>query len=724
MKPSHLNRLRTELVCCEARNPAFQVGRGVLTAPVPGGLGTARLTLGSWAVSPTGEGAGRHTRGRVCSPSPIAALLRSLVLALALTAAAADFSAWPQRQELRVPAPGLIKLSLPLDTLDAARAGLEDLRLLDPQGNEVPYLVERFARPQGVTRPARTFKAILESGMTVLTLETGFAQPIDAVTLETPAASFIKPVQLEGSLDGVMWQSLARGVPIFRQSGGAVQLQLAVREGTWPFLRLTVDDRGSAPIPFAGAHVRAALPDGSPGEAIDVQIVERYEAATQTRLELKLPATHLTLAELSIETTDPLFTRPVTLAACQLVENAVKEQPLTRGTVYRVALPGQPISANLAIPIEAPVLSRELVLLIDNGSSPPLNITAVRAARRPTYLVFLARQAGTHAVLTGNRLAEAPRYDLVGLAASLQGVEVLALAMSAVAPNPSFRPAETLPQVPDRGTTLDVSAWKYRKQVQVTGRGVQQLELDLEVLSRASASFHDLRLMRDGEQLPYLVEHTSLRRIVEPVAVLAPDPKRPRASRWSVQLPQRSLPLEELRVTTRTPLFERHVVLLEEAQDGRGARYVRSLGQAHWTRTPERTGERFSLALATSPESDRLLLETDNGDNPAIELGGFEFTYPATRLIFKVSDTEGLYLYYENREVAAPRYDLALVAESFMAADRRVARLGPEEQLKGSRWMAGAPLAGMKGVLFWGVLGLVVIVLLVVISRLLPKGVD
>jgi hypothetical protein len=230
--------------------------------------------------------------------------------------------------------------------------------------------------------------------------------------------------------------------------------------------------------------------------------------------------------------------------------------------------------------------------------------------------------------------------------------------------------------------------------------------------------------MRDGEQLPYLVERTSLRRIVEPVVAPVPDPKRPRVSRWSIQLPQRSLPLEELRITTRTALFERQVELYEEAQDGHGARYVRSLGQAHWTRTPERTEERFSLALAGSPESDRLFLETDNGDNPALELGGFEFTYPATRLIFKVSDADGLYLYYGNREVSAPRYDLALVADSLMRADKRVAGLGGAEQLKGARWTEGEPLAGAKGLMFWGVLGLVVIVLLVVISRLLPKGLE
>jgi hypothetical protein len=640
------------------------------------------------------------------------------------TTPAADFSAWQHRQELRVPTPGLIKLNLPIDTLDAARPGLEDLRMLDPEGHEVPYLLERSSRAGRVTRDAKAFKAVLETSATVLTLETGFTQSIDAITLETPAASFIKPVKIEGSQDGAKWQPLAQGLPLFRQPSGASQLQLPVPDGTWPFLRLTVDDRGSPPIPFTGAQVRTASPEAVPSEAIAIEIVERHETATQTHLLLKLGAAHLTLADLTLETVEPLFTRPVTLATRQLAENVLKEQPLTRGTLYRVAVEGQPASASLTLPVEAQLPSRELILLIANGSSPPLNISSVRATRRLTGLLLLAKLAGTHSVLTGNRLATAPRYDLAALSTNLKGVAVSPLALSAVAPNPAFHPPETLPQVQDRGTALDVPAWKYRKRVQFTGRGVQQLELDPDVLSHASPSFQDLRLMRNGQQLPYLIERTSLPRVVEPVVVPASDPKRPRISRWSLQVPRRSLPLEELRVMPRTPLFEREVVLYEETHDERGARYHRSLGQARWIRTPEQADSRLVLTLSSPPVSDRLFLETDNGDNPAIDLHGFQLSYPVTRLLFKVNDPADLFLCYGNREAAPPRYDLALVAEQFLAAERSIAKAGPEEQLKGSSWTEGRPLAGVKGILFWGVLALVVIALLVVISRLLPKGVD
>lgn len=122
--------------------------------------------------------------------------------------------------------------------------------------------------------------------------------------------------------------------------------------------------------------------------------------------------------------------------------------------------------------------------------------------------------------------------------------------------------------------------------------------------------------------------------------------------------------------------------------------------------------------------SDRVFLETDNGDNPAIDLHGFQFSFPVTRLLLRVTDPSDLLLYYGNREAVPPRYDLALVAVQFLAAEKSMAKPGLEGQLKGGSWMEGPPVAGVKGILFWGVQGLVVIALLVVISRLLPKGVD
>lgn len=642
---------------------------------------------------------------------------------LALTTAghAASFSDWQHRQTLRIPSSGLVKLSLPIDTLDAARPGLEDLRVVDVSGNEVPYVVERPAPPGERVREARSVQVTLSASATVVTIETGLTERLEGVTLASPATSFVKAVQIEGSVDQKSWRTLARGVPIFRQPNGAGQLRLSVPAGVWPFLRLTVDDRRTPPVPFTGARVTAAAPAPLPAEPVPVRVVARTESPGETRLALDLGGARLHLAALEIESPDPLFTRKLALAARRFEDGVIREAALAHGVIYRIAVEGQPVSAQLRVPLEIETPARELLVLIHNEDSPPLSISAVRAERRPVYLVFLARQAGSYAVLTGNRRATAPRYDVASLGANLRGASASRLHVSPLEANPDLRPGEVLPEIPMTGPALDVSGWVHRKRAQSSRPGVQQLELDLEVLSRAQPDFADLRLMSDGRQVPYILEHTSLTRPVAPELAPADDPRRPRISRWSLRLPHPALPLTRLVCTVRTALFRREMVLSEEVPDDRGERHPRQLGRGAWVQTPDRASRDFGLALTGRPATDTLILETNDGDNPPIQLDRCQLLHPVTRLIFKAAPDTPIHLYYGNPTAAPARYDLGLVAAQLLAADRIDASLRAAEPLLADSWREKARAVGRSGVVFWGVLALVVLGLLIVIARLLPK---
>jgi hypothetical protein len=256
---------------------------------------------------------------------------------------------WKNVQQLDVTQPGLIKISLPTDVLNAARPGLEDLRIIDNAGREVPYLIERPVGNPVVLRGVKGFLVRIEGRSTVITIETGVSQPIEALTLETPAPSFIKAVTVEGSTDQRNWQAITNGQPVFRQPNGASQLRVAFAAGVWPFLRVTVDDRRAEAIPFTGARLHAAAGEPAPVEPLPVKIADRTDDG-QTRSTLDLGAAHLTLSSLRIETTDPLFMRAVNLAVRQVAENAITESVLGRDTVYRVDVEGLQTAERIEIP--------------------------------------------------------------------------------------------------------------------------------------------------------------------------------------------------------------------------------------------------------------------------------------------------------------------------------------------------------------------------------------
>lgn len=280
---------------------------------------------------------------------------------------------------------------------------------------------------------------------------------------------------------------------------------------------------------------------------------------------------------------------------------------------------------------------------------------------------------------------------------------------------------ETSPTAQALGSPLDVSAWTYRKPVTVTRSGVQQLELDPEVLSRAQPDFADLRLLHDGDQVPYILERTTLQRALTPHVIATNDAHNPKLSRWIIQLPQPSLPLTRLTCTAKTSLFQREMTAYEAAHDERGEAYQHVLGRASWTRTSSWWKRDLSLAFDSSPQSDTVILETDNGDNPPIELENFQFSYPATRILFKANPGDKFFLYYGNPNVNSPQCDLNLVAGDLLAASKSDCPLGAEDQLR-KPWQSELKKAGKGGVVFWAALGLVVVVLLVVIARLLPNS--
>jgi hypothetical protein len=651
--------------------------------------------------------------------------LRGLCLATilwAISSRAVELPAgWRHVQTFNIQSAGMVKFSLPIATLDAARPGLEDLRLCDDAGAEIPFLIEHPTASPRVIRRARSFQVSLQPNTTVITLETGLTEPIEAVTLETPANNFLKAVKVEGSRDGRGWQTLAVGQPIFQQAGGASELRAAFPVGTWPGLRLTVDDGRTGAIPFTGARVHTAVGETSPGETLDAGIAERYENPGETRLRLNLGAANLDLAALQLETTEPLFTRSVTVAVAQVTDEAIREQSVSQGVIYRVKIDGQAASSNLTVNVGGQIRSRELLVLIRNEDSPPLTVSAVRVERRPVQLVFRARAAGAFHLLTGNRNCAAPRYDLAALSANLKSIPVSPVPLSALAENPGYRAPEVLPELGTNGTTLDVSAWRFRKAVKLTHSGVQLMEFDADVLAHAQSNFQDVRLLRAGQQVPYILERTSITRANAPSVVATNDAKDKALGRWRIQLPRAGLPLTRLSFTTRSALFDRNFVLYETASDERGEKFQREIGRVSWVRTSERQGRERVLNFETTPVGDVLWLETNNGDNAPVELDHFRVFHPVTRMLFKAEVDDDLMLYYGQPKAGAPRYDLSLVAGQLLAAEKNPVTLVAEEQLRAAPW-SERELPGTGGVLLWGILAVVVVGLLLVIAWLLPKS--
>ncbi len=638
------------------------------------------------------------------------------------TAQAITPNEWKFKQSVDVPTAGLVRLNIPPETLEAARPGLEDLRLLDATGAEVPFLIERPAPVAASTFQPKQFQTSLAPGATVLTIETGSTLSLREIRLEPAGGGeFLKAVKVEGSHDGKKWSSLADGQPIFRTRTGEASLRIAISPGAWEFLRCMIDDSRTAAIPFTGAQLETAGVE-SPTEPLAVKIRSRDEGSGVTRLALDLGASNLTPAFLRLETPEKLFTRSVSVAVPTVDGNDIKEKAIASTVIYRVELNGRGES-HLDIPIDAAVPSRELLLLVANGDSPPLALDQIQAQRRLVQLTFLAKQAGSYQLLSGNRQCAAPNYDLSSLSAELKGASGTALRPSPLTPMPEYKAADNLGMLASKGAPIDTSGWKFHKKLDPFGAGARQVEFDLDVLAGAARDFRDVRIVRDGKQVPFVLERTSISRSVTIVPKPEPEPdkERPTVSRWSLKLPRAGLPVTRVVATAAPGLFQRDMRLFEAVTSEHGDSYPRQLASGRWQQLPDQPTHDYVLQVNEAPTADTLTLETDNGDNPPIELRGFAAYYPVTRAVFVATgdSTEPLWLYYGNPEASAPRYDVSLMANQLLGAERQTVAAGAEE--KGTTSAVVTTLSGARRYIFWGTLAVAVATLLIVISRLLPK---
>ncbi|PYL02114.1 MAG: hypothetical protein DME32_07505, partial [Verrucomicrobia bacterium] len=296
---------------------------------------------------------------------------------------------WQYRQSIDVPATGLVRINLPLETSNIARPDLSDLRIIDSNEKEIPFLIDQPVPRQESSVLAKDFRPEITSAETRLLITTDADLTIAGIMLETPAsANFIKAARVEGSNDQKDWRTLTSGAPLFRMGNGATNLRVAFPEGRWQFLRVVVDDNRTPPIPWTNARLIVAG-SRAPTEPVSVTIKSRDENPGMTRLGIDLGAANLRMASIRIGTSEPVFTRTVKVAAPELSAQNLQEETLSSEVLYRVDLNGK-VEARLDLPIDKQIFGRELVLLIDNGDSPPLLVSEVRADRRITRLIFFA----------------------------------------------------------------------------------------------------------------------------------------------------------------------------------------------------------------------------------------------------------------------------------------------------------------------------------------------
>ena len=270
------------------------------------------------------------------------------------------------------------------------------------------------------------------------------------------------------------------------------------------------------------------------------------------------------------------------------------------------------------------------------------------------------------------------------------------------------------------GAAIDTSLFRHLRNVPPGDAGLVVLTLDAAALAGSAGPrgrFADVRIIdAHGRQVPYLVERRN-----EPHSLDVPLDRmtKPRAagpqSVYRLTMPFASLPEARLILSTELRVFDRHVTVGVERAADRSHRdvWIEDLASERWVHADrERPAPSLALSIPTTAATS-LVVAIDEGDNSALSLGPARLLLPSYRLRFYRGAGEPLQLAYGRDDLAAPRYDLALLTPQVLGVTpTEVTAEGEADRARPGAGALSSPW------LFYAVLGIAVLVLLVFVVRL------
>lgn len=639
------------------------------------------------------------------------------------------------------------RLDVPPAFLSAsARGDLDDLRLFDGSGREVPYLIVRPPAPEPEwAEPDRILP--IPTTKTYSGFEVDLGEPYEVAGLEVHFSrhGFVKKVRVDASGDRQRWATVLADETLYDLPVGSAvcrgascpegiarrELRFEATRARW--LRVVVDDRRT-PRMGLPERARALLAAGAPppGPTVPVTVTPRAAEPDVSRFAMRLPGAHLPVRALLLDVETPRLARPARLLEARLEGSRLAPKVLGSGALIRVERDGVTVS-DLRVPIDQPE-ETELELVVEDGNNPRLALRGARVELAPLPWIFFESATGAPLeAQLGDPGRRAPRYDIEALRGELPRLRPAMARSSGRLPPVSERlvASPEVGEVVAPGAPLERGSFRFSRAIPAAPRGLTAVRLDASVMAR-SADLSDLRVSgADGRQIPFLLERRD-----EPLVVpLAPSPvplpaaerprglTRPGLTVRELRLPEDSFHQAALVLETTSRVFTRQVEVYVEPdparRQGRRERHgVELVASASWAHADPARPARALIVDLPEFRAGRLLVALDDGENAPLPISGARMLVPGYRIRF-FHPGSALELLFGAPGLKAPRYDLALLAPRLRGEPAREVLLGAAPQGQGS------DDHGTRGrILFWVVLGVAVVGLLALLARLLARGTD
>lgn len=344
-----------------------------------------------------------------------------------------------------VPKPGFYKIVLPPPVVARCKNGINDIRILDDKGRQVPYILkadpQQFVENNFIAFPVLSVTKETDKQTHVVITNTS-TRTVSELLLVIRNTDADRTVTISGSDDNKQWFVIKENIQlsnIFNTGGDRFVQSLSFPASSYPYFKIIINGKDLLPVNIVkagiydfNAHQGNYLPVPGP------VIVQKDSSDKSSYVSLRF-SDNYQLDKLELEVAGARFYRRTFY-----ITSGKDNVPAASGLVLRSGIaPAYPVN----------VKAGRLTLIIQNEDNPPLLVSSVKAYQLSRYLLAYLEPARRNRLVFGDSAAAAPRYDLNAFTDSI-GNSAAVIATGAVVATGVLATAATPPVNPYRTIIL------------------------------------------------------------------------------------------------------------------------------------------------------------------------------------------------------------------------------------------------------------------------------
>lgn len=296
------------------------------------------------------------------------------------------------------------KINLSPGVVAKCKPGLEDIRIFDEDGKQVPYILKNdlpvFTRENFIAFPV--IKTIKEKDkQTHVTLQCTIDKPIDNLLLFVKNTEAHRAFNISGSNDSVHWFIIKENIYLdnsFKADGETIIQSLSFPASNYKYFQLTI--LGEDVLPFNIAKAGVYKEDLIYGRYIQIPASNIYQSDSSNKISyVRIHLDDKYLVNKIIVDVEGVkyYKRKFSLFEQNKVDDFLLEGYLSSGLANEFIVNGK---------------ADHYLLAINNEDNNPLKIKAVHAFQLKTYLLTYLQDGKNYFLKFGDSSLQTPKYDL------------------------------------------------------------------------------------------------------------------------------------------------------------------------------------------------------------------------------------------------------------------------------------------------------------------------